>query len=516
MRFCGAIIDHAERSGKGLPGGSRTRLLRSTAPWPSCMFTAETNPTRETRASAPRQTHMKHYRPKTLHALFVALALIPLLWLYYGLNIHDRGVGGDAIQFIATAYNITHHGVFSEKASEHGAPQPDAMRPPVYPLFLAGIMSVVPDFQTDDFSWFFDGKQLPKGPPHLKIIKYAHVFLLMLACLLAHYLTREITNNVWCAHAAFILTAVHPFLYRYVNRYYSELFTAFLVALFTALFYLCLKHRRRGLFALAGVTLGLLTLTKAQWYYIAIPCTAYFVFVGLLQFQSRRRLLLGALIFSLCFSATILPWKMRNDAQFGRSFITERGGTVLDLRSRYASMTNAENLASFFYWSRTGTIRSLLDGFMQPEEYANLVREQGYYNQALQRYNELEKQHPRAVADKMQFNEAARRLLANPWGYVKTLPALTYRGMVDGNISVFNLLIHALFWTAALAAVRTKRWNEVGIFLPTAMLIAFNSLVTHNISRYNATGTVLLMVGLVAGVKLLADRFRTKKNPADG
>jgi hypothetical protein len=216
----------------------------------------------------------------------------------------------------------------------------------------------------------------------------------------------------------------------------------------------------------------------------------------------------GALLFSLCFTSAVLPWKMRNDSLFGRSFITERGGTVLDLRSRYSGMTNDEIKASFFYWSRTRTIRGLLDDFMEPEQYEHLVREKGYYTQSLHRYAELERAHPRAVADRMLFNEAANRLLANPWGYLKTLPSLTYRGMVDGNISIFNLLVHALFWTAAFSALLRRKWEHFAIFLPTAMLISFNSLITHNISRYNATGTVILVIGLIAGMQVCVRRIR--------
>lgn len=458
-------------------------------------------------------THdLKKLNPRTLHILFIFLVLVPLFWTYYGMKIHDKGIGGDAVEFIATAYNIQHHGAFSMSASPEPPTQLDAYRPPGYPVFLAAIISIVPELASDDFAWFFDRTPGdPYAPPHFKAIKYVQAFLLMLACFLAHYLVRELTGNRYFAHAAFILTAVHPFLYRYVNRYYSELFAAFLIVLFTTLFYLCVKHRKRSLFIVAGLVLGVLTLTKAQWYYIALPCVGYFVMLGLMDRSSRRTFFMGALLFTLCFSVVIVPWKQRNEAQFGRAFITERAGIALDLRSRYVTMSNQENLASFLYWTRTSTLRDLLPSLMDPTSYANLDRSIGYYRAALHRSGELEAEHPRAVADKMQFNEAAERILTNPWGYVKTLPAITYRGLIDGNLSVFNLAVHALFWIAALSALRRKRWDHLAIFLPMSMLVAFNSLVTHNISRYNGTGTVLLVVGLVAGVHVLVERRKKKK-----
>lgn len=455
---------------------------------------------------------LANLRPALLHALVIALVLVPLFWAYYGTKIHDRGVGGDAIQFINTAYNVVHHGTFSESPGNEGPPEPDAMRPPVYPLFLGGFLRAVPAMAADDMAWFFGGENLPQAPPYFKTIKYAQAFLLLLAAFMALYLVHELTGSIWWGEAAFVITAVHPFLYRYVNRYYSELLTAFLIALFTLLLYLCAKRKRRILFVLAGITLGVLTLTKAQWYYIAAPCAAYLLALGLLERSSRRTMFTGTLLFVLCFAAVVLPWKHRNAELFDRSFITERGGTVLDLRSRYAGMSDDEILASFLYWSRTGTIRDVLDGFMEPGRYANLVREQGYYAQALQRYDELASEYPRAVADKLQFDEAARRILDNPWGYVKTLPAITYRGLVDGNLSVFNIAVHALFWVGLIHVLRRRRWEQAAIYLPMVMLVGFNSLVTHNISRYNATGTVVLVAGAVAGARVVWVWWRERRS----
>ncbi len=463
-----------------------------------------------------KASDLKKLNPRTLHILLILLVLVPLFWVYYGTKIHDKGIGGDAKEFIATAYHVERHHAFSMQGTPEPPTKLDAYRPPGYPVFMAAIIASVPNLATDDFSWFFkrDGND-PYAPPRFKVIKYVQAFLLLLACFMAMYLARELTGKMAFAHAAFIITAIHPFLYRYVNRYYSELFAAFLIVLFTTLFYLCVKHRRRSLFMLAGLVLGVLTLTKAQWYYIAPVCIAYFALVGFMDRPARRALFIGALIFTLCFTAVVAPWKQRNEAQFGRAFITERAGIALDLRSRYVAMTNNENLASFLYWTRTHRLRDLLPKLMDPADYANLIRETGYYQAALMRSGELEAEYPRAVADKMQFTEAAERILSNPWGYIKTLPALTYRGLVDGNLSIFNIIIHALFWVAAISALKRKRWDHLAIFLPMSMLVAFNSLVTHNISRYNATGTVILVVGLVAGVNVLVEQRKRKQAKAD-
>jgi hypothetical protein len=71
--------------------------------------------------------------------------------------------------------------------------------------------------------------------------------------------------------------------------------------------------------------------------------------------------------------------------------------------------------------------------------------------------------------------------------------------------------VHALFWVAVASSLRRRRWEDLAIYLPFAMLVAFNSLVTHNISRYNATGTVLLVVGAIAGIKVSWDCWRARR-----
>jgi len=437
--------------------------------------------------------------------LVICLLLALAFLLLHGIKADDSGVGGDAREFFATAYNMQRHQTFAKSAyPDHAPPAPDAFRPPAYPAFLSAVMQMVPQLRNSDYAWLFDhdstGLKEHHGPPALKTIKYVQILCYLGAAFMALWVMTRITGDRRWGYGAFVLVMLNPFLGNYVNRYYSELLASVMIAGFALLFFKAVRTRGMGWFLSAGLLLGVLVLTRAQWWYCGPACALYAIFTG---FMLRKRpgtfprLVAGGLLMCLVMAAVVMPWKMRNQDLFGRGFITQRAGIAMDLRSRHVMMSNDEILASFLYWTRMSELRDdLLPRLMEPERYANLIREQGYYSHALHRRGELEKQYPAPVADQVQFRESAQRILSHPWNYLKTLPALTYRGMIDGNLSVLNLPI----WFAAFAVVfrllRRRDWETLALYAPLMALWGFNSLVTHNITRYNATGSVLLMIAL--------------------
>jgi predicted membrane protein len=293
----------------------------------------------------------------------------------------------------------------------------------------------------------------------------------------------RITGDRRWGYAAFVLTMLHPFLGSYVNRYYSELVASVILAGFSLLFYQAVRLRSIGWFLWAGLCLGVLALTRAQWWYCGPACALFAVFVAIMRRRERAafgRLLVGALAMCVVMAAVVTPWKMRNQERFGRSFITERAGIALDLRSRYVMMSDTENLASFLYWTRMSELRDeLLPSLIPPAEYRNLVREEGYYAAALRRSGELEAEYPRAQADQIQFREAAERILA-----------------------VLNLLIWFVCFRVVFGLLRRGQWETLAVYAPLMAMWGFDSLVTHNITRYNSVGSVLLMVALAHGLWL--------------
>lgn len=455
-------------------------------------------------------SRLKRLRAPLLWALF-ALAF----FLNQGLRIHDRGLGDDAREYVAAAYHIAHGQGFSTIHDPDTAEPLDAYRPPAYPAFLSLFILADPGLRHDRFEWFFvsgvDYGTL-HAPAGLVAAKWAQAGLLFLAALMAMSLARSLTNSRACGYAALALVSLHPFLTSFAHRFYSEMLAAFLITLFAWLFHACLVKKRWTLFVLAGLTLGALTLTKGQWWYVGPFCLAWLGFTAACRPGHRVRLMTGGLVLALCAAMVVVPWRLRNEHHFGRAMITERSGVVLDLRSRYATMNGTETLAAFVYWSGVAFKQDLLEAWFEPGDWTVLNREKGFYRATLRHSGELEAVHPRTQADRIQFAEARDRLLANPWGYLRTLPVLTWRGMIDGHISVFNLAFYALFAVGAAALVRRRDWEGLGALMPFVGLFLFNSLATHNLPRFNGTGTTLLLVGAVVGAQAWIRSRRERRN----
>ncbi len=437
-------------------------------------------------------------------ALLFWILFIPLFFLNQGLRIHDRGLGDDSREYLAAAYHIAHGQGFSIAQNPDTAEPLDAYRAPAYPAFLSLFILADPGLRHDRFDWLF-ASPVPMDQAHapagIVAVKWVQSGLLLLAALMAMSLARALTGSKGWGYAALILVSLHPFLTKFAHRFYTEMLAAFLVTLFAWLLHRCLTRRKWTDFILAGLCLGALTLTKAQWLYVGPFCLAWVAFMAWRRPEARGRLLAGGLVLALCAAALITPWKMRNQQLFGRALLTEGGGVALDFRSRYATMSAKETLASFLYWSHASFAEDLLDAWFEPEDWAGLDREEGYYRQAMQRHHDLTVEHGALEADRLQFKEAADRILSHPGRYLMTLPALTYRGMVDGNISLFNLAFYVLFFVGLAALVRRRDWEGVGALWPFLGLFLFNSLVTHNLDRFNGTGTALLLVGAMLGVQ---------------
>ena len=435
-------------------------------------------------------------------------------FLNQGLRINDMGLGNDTKEYLAEAYHIAHGQGFSTVHDPDTAEPLDAYRPPGYAAFLSLFILADPGLRHDRFEWYFDTPvdfEDIHAPAGIVAVKWVQAGLLFLAALLAMSLTRKLTDSKACGYAALVLVSLHPFPTSYAHRLYAEGLAIPLIALFAWLLHRCLANRQWRDFILAGLVLGALILTKGEWYYIGPFCLAWIGFTAALRPGQRARLMAGALVIALCAALFVVPWKMRNLHRFGRAMLSERSGVVLDLRSRYAVMSPRQSLAAFVYWSGVAGRDELLESLFEPGDYQALEREKGIYRAVLDHSAELEATHPRIEADRIQFREAAGRILSHPWSYVRTLPVMAWRGMIDGHISVANLVFYLLFAVGAWSLARRKDWENLGALMPFVGQFLFNSLVTHNLPRLNGSGTVLLMVGSAVGAcAWIAARRRRK------
>lgn len=221
---------------------------------------------------------------------------------------------GDAYEYDAIARNITENRTFyrsewvsygfpSSKYSAGSVKAPfDAFRPPVYPLFLAGVYSM------------FGHK------PYIAII--IQLLLGSLSCALVYKIGEVFIHRGVGFIAGLLLALDFP------TAIYTNLLMAEAVFIFLSLFaiYFILRffrERKKTYLAYSGVFLGLSTLCK--------PIIQYFIVVMALVFlvayrKDIKRGLLSYLVYLLIFLAIITPWAFRNYVTYGSFKLTAMQG----------------------------------------------------------------------------------------------------------------------------------------------------------------------------------------------
>jgi hypothetical protein len=202
----------------------------------------------------------------------------------------------DAGQYYTYAYNLRHHGVYSDDLAGLRNPnatlKPDAYRSPGYPLFLVPLIG---DAATE---W--------------TVVNITLVQALLGAGLVAVvYAFARQSLPAWAALGAALLVALSPHLVNAGVYVLSEVLFAFVLGLAFAL--LASGARRGGrMWLLAGAVLGVAALTRPTVQYLIIP-------LGLLVFLStglaRRRT--ATVLLVVGFALALGPWLIRNELSLG-------------------------------------------------------------------------------------------------------------------------------------------------------------------------------------------------------
>lgn len=197
---------------------------------------------------------------------------------------------GDAIDYFSYAYNLKQFGVYSRTppADPSVAPEPDSLRPPGYPLFLAAL--------TDH----------PPTAASLLRITMAQALVGVLVTLLAFLVAQRMLGSGWALVTA-ALTALSPHLINAGLYLLTE--TVFSLALAAVLLVLTRRDldRRWGWMVLAGLLVAASALIRGTSTYLPILLAA----LCFLRWPVRAAWLPAAALV-LGFALLYLPWSWRN------------------------------------------------------------------------------------------------------------------------------------------------------------------------------------------------------------
>jgi 4-amino-4-deoxy-L-arabinose transferase-like glycosyltransferase len=201
-------------------------------------------------------------------------------------------ITSDASQYNEIAHSITDGKGYALKSGD-----PTAIRPPLYPLFLAGIYTVL------GYS--------------IRSVQVIQCCLLSVVCIIIYYLGCAIFD-ARTGHIASIAAAIHPMLMYPSYDLWSE---ALLIFLFALTILLILKSTESRYYAIfAGMLLALSVLTKPTVLF-ALPFFLFFIFLK----DATRKRFASMSIFLVAFLLIFVPWTTRNYLEF-RSFIPISSG----------------------------------------------------------------------------------------------------------------------------------------------------------------------------------------------
>lgn len=224
----------------------------------------------------------------------------------------NQPIRADAAKYVAYAWNLRHHGVFSHDpaglAAGATAPAPDRLTLPGYPAFLA---LFVGDGAQPDYTGL-----LQRATTAQMLLGIATVGVVLLIGL-------ELLPFGW-ALAAALLAAISPHLATINTYLLAEGLFTFLVALsLLALLRASRDDAGWGAYALAGVAIGLTSLVRPQLQ----PLPFLLLLACALSPRLRPRLKKAAIGFA-CFLAFVGAWQLRN-------LDVPRGGPGLSVVSMY-------------------------------------------------------------------------------------------------------------------------------------------------------------------------------------
>jgi hypothetical protein len=436
----------------------------------------------------------------------VVFALIIFATLTTGILLRNPKWLSDFDQsfYITIAYDLVHHGVFSNGVfdnvdSTQEAPPPGRFFAPVYPAVVAALMIIDPRFaRAADCSVESNAGSRPGSqcevyarPAHL-----ANALFLILG-VLAVGLTAELivgmTAAFWLAGMlATVALLSDADLFSFVM---TESITFGLYSLALLAFVWSIKAPAVGRFLVAGALLGLLVLTRTS--YILL----FFIVPVLIVIATRQNWVkaLGyAAGFVVACATIVSPWMARNALSVGHWGLTEEyGSATLIERFAFNDMTAREFFLSLAYCLPTvgpavvettlGTRAMERFVYHTPKSFFHVGR--GMRDKLVEAHGRLDPLIGGIVREEMQ-----RRW----WRHLLVSLSLGWCGMWVGG--ALGLLLIPAFVVGVLMARDATLRLLLFYSVPAFAMLGLHALIANQYTRYN-----LILIGpFAAGATSLA------------
>jgi len=403
----------------------------------------------------------------------------------------------DAVVYIRLGLGLSEFGVFGNFSSSATPPPVDLELGPVYPAFLAALISI-DDAMRQGLVCLVESRPDPSGCAlHFRTLLIAQA-LLMAAFLVSVWLTAYIiSRSRLVGWVAMFIACASVVPSKYAGLYLTEAVTLPIFGFFTLFSVLAMvRSDQRRWPILAGLCIGLLALTRPTFAYLFafLICIAVIYFVAV---RAHRKAWIALIVFSIAYCATVAPWSIYKSQVETRETGVSYGAVVLSHRLGYNQMSWPEVGVAFIYWLPDFG-DSLAKKLFAPRYYEKLGwSERGYYRLGARAVNEsTARGSPPTIG-----NLVRRDILSQPLKHTMVSAALAWRGMFINNYwGILSWIAGAIvLWHA----VRNNNRTVLLLFLPACAMVGFHALVSVSIPRYN----IILIPALSYAMAVVACNF---------
>jgi hypothetical protein len=399
--------------------------------------------------------------------------------------------------YLTIAYDLRHHGVFSNGIFDNAnsvveIPPPGMFFAPLYPLLIVGASEIDPRFaRAVDCSVEANHGTRDRADceDYARPMHILHA-LLLTAGALAIALAAE---NMFASGRAFWLAGAlaigglipNAELFSYIM---TESVTFALSSATMLAMVLGWTMGRRCHFALAGLLLGLLCLTRFSFLALAAVLAGLILFNARIGQRSLRSVLSDVIVFGICFVTLIIPWGVRNYLSIGKiAFTEEYGAATLVERFAYDQMTAREFLLAFPYCVPEigpGVVGRLFG----PDAMARLQWEgpQTFFALGRAHRNELVATYKRL--DPIIADLIRAEMQENGWWYLAVNVPLAWCGLWVGGM--LALAYVPLFGWACRRAIYHSRPLFLLYATPAFCMLGVHVVLANHDLRYN-----LMLIG---------------------
>ena len=453
-------------------------------------------------------------------------------------SISESPIKGDEWGTLNMGFNIAARGVFSKTNPDVDSDlefAPTNYREPVPPFLLACWIKLLSAVRGPlSYEFLKDG-------PGVRLTKLPNIIWGLILCASVFTALIAVTHRYVIAVFGTVIVG----LTLHVDTLLTEPAAAALLALTSVLCLMSIRSGKRTYYFLSGLSFGLLILTKAIFFYIALALVGLMSAILAVQWLRDvdiRAGVTGVLALVLGTAIIIGPWMVRNLYYFDSLKITPRSGLVLLLRARYDQMNWTEFRGTFYVWAPNMKLKQLVGDYLGFNEadlkkggrLQRLVETQSdfrnediaaeeaglpeaaityYFRARAERVKvtrDLEQKgflNPQMAADTELRKRAFDVILNNPFKHTIMVVPFIYRAA---------LLIAPILVLFTILAVWWRRLDLVAYALPAFAMVALHAVASHNEPRYNApAGPIAIVCAILLAWQLVLwlrkDKLETRK-----